>query len=257
MISSPAQLRAEIRTGNWTAPTAGVLGGYQQANFVAVPQENAFDFLLFCTRNPQVCPVIAVTEPGVPIMQLDSGTADVRTDIPRYRVWKDGELVAEPHDVNAYWTDDLVGFLLGCSHTFEGPVAEAGFTVHENPASPAPPVYITNRKVFPAGKIAGRLAVSMRSFPAGQVAGVVQVTSRYPTGHGAPVHIGNPEGLGISDLRSPDFGPSPDVPEGEIPMFWACGVTPQLVLPDLRMHTLITHYAGHMMVLDNKPVAHL
>lgn len=256
MITSPAQLRSEIRSAAWTGPTAGVLNGYQQANFVALPKENAFDFLLFCVRNPKVCPVIAVTEPGSPLIELESGTADLRTDIPRYRVWKDGELVAEPTEVSEYWAGDMVGFLLGCSHTFEGPLAERGFNVHQH-ATPAPPVYITNRNVVPAGPITGPLVVSMRSFPANQVAGVVQLTSRYPTGHGAPIHIGDPAGLGINDLSTPDFGPVPAVPEGEVPVFWACGVTPQLVLPALKMHTLITHYAGHMFVFDHQPVPSL
>ncbi|BCW40267.1 DUF1445 domain-containing protein [Arthrobacter sp. StoSoilB3] len=253
MITSPAQLRDEIRAANWTGPTAGMLRGYQQANFVAVPEAHAFDFLLFCVRNPQVCPVIAVTAHGDPWVNLDSGTADVRTDIPRYRVWKSGELVEEPVEVSKYWTGDMVGFLLGCSHTFEGPLADAGYTVRQH-ASPAPPVYITNRQTVSAGKIHGPLAVSMRSFPAGQVAGIVKLTARYPTGHGSPIHIGDPAGLGITDLLTPDFGPTPEIPDGEVPMFWACGVTPQLVLPRLGMHTLITHYPGHMFVFDNKPV---
>lgn len=251
-IATPAELRAEIRAGRWTGPTAGLLPGVQQANFVALPKADAFEFLLFCVRNPKVCPIIHVTEPGDPVVSLESGNADLRSDIAQYRVWKDGELVAEPHDVTEYWEDDLVGFLLGCSHTFEGPLIEGGFPLHVSAESPAPPVYLTNRETVSAGRVSGPLVVSMRSFPADMVDAVAALTARFPTGHGAPVHIGDPAELGIEDLRTPDFGPAPDLYEAEVPMFWACGVTPQLVLPQLRSRTLITHAAGHMFVCDHR-----
>ncbi|WP_053387893.1 putative hydro-lyase [Leucobacter japonicus] len=251
-ITSAHQLRSLIRSGAWKQPTAGLLPGVQQANFVALPQADAFEFLLFCVRNPQVCPIIHVSEPGDPIVSLESGDADVRTDIAKYRVWRDGELVAEPHDVSEYWSDDLVGFLLGCSHTFEGPMLDAGLPLRVSAESPAPPVYLTDRETVSAGRVAGPLVVSMRSFPAELVDEVTALTSRFPTGHGAPVHIGDPAELGIADLATPDFGPAPEVHADEVPMFWACGVTPQLVLPHLRSHTLITHAAGHMFVFDHR-----
>lgn len=255
MSLTPASLRSQIRAGEWTGPTAGLLEDHQQANLVALPQRDAFEFLLFCVRNPQVCPVLAVTEPGDPWLELPSGAADLRTDLPRYRVWQDGELVDEPADVNGYWREDLVGFLLGCSHTFDGPLKEAGIEVVEHPSSPAPPVYITTKQVEPAGRVHGSLAVSMRAFPGHQVPDVVQLTARYPSGHGKPIHIGDPAALGIKDLTRPDFGPVPHVPPNAVPVFWACGVTPQLVLPQLKSHTLITHHAGYMFVFDHKPVA--
>lgn len=251
-IANAAELRARIRSGEWTGPTAGLLPGVEQANFVALPEEDAFEFLLFCVRNPQVCPIIHVSDPGDPIVRLESGEADLRTDIARYRVWRDGEPIAKPNDVSDYWSDDLVGFLLGCSHTFEGPLQEAGIPVHIAEESPAPPVYLTDCETVAAGRVRGSLVVSMRSFPPGLVDRVAELTSRFPTGHGAPVHIGDPVALGIPDLAHPDFGPAPVVLDGEVPVFWACGVTPQLVLPRLRSRVLITHAAGHMFVFDDR-----
>ena len=250
--ASPAELRALIRSGAWTRPTAGLFPGVQQANFVGLPRADAYDFLLFCVRNPKVCPILRVTEPGDPIVPLESGDADLRSDIARYRVWRRGKLIDEPVDVSEYWEDDLVGFLLGCSHTFEGPLMEAGLPLQVSEESPAPPVYLTDRATVSAGRVAGPLVVSMRAFPADTVDEVAALTARYPTGHGAPVHIGDPAVLGISDLSRPDFGPRPTLRDGEVPMFWACGVTPQLVLPQLRSRTLITHAAGHMFVFDHR-----
>lgn len=252
MISTAQELRALIRQGDWTGQTAGELPGIQQANFVALPAADAYDVLLYCVRNPKVCPILDVTDPGDPHLELPSGTVDLRTDIPRYRVWRDGELSGEPTDITERWTEDLVGFLLGCSHTFEGPLLEAGYPVHRVPGSPGPAVYITNRETTPAGRVAGPLVVSMRTFRPDDVESVTRLTSRYPTGHGAPVHIGDPSALGIADLSRPDFGPPREIPRDEVPMFWACGVTPQLVLPGLRSHTLITHAAGHMFVYDHE-----
>lgn len=249
--STPAALRALAADGRWTGPTAGLLDGYQQANLVIVPQDLAFDFLLYCTRNPKPCPVIAVTEPGDPTVRLGETVADLRTDLPRYRVWRDGEPADEPHDITAYWREDAVGFLLGCSHTFEGPLRAAGVPVRYAEESAAPPVYVTNVPTRPAGRLAGPLVVSMRAIPARLVPRAVEITSRYPAGHGAPVHIGDPAALGITDLARPDFGPSPVVEPGDVPVFWACGVTPQLVLPSVKAEYVITHYPGHMFVFDH------
>jgi uncharacterized protein YcsI (UPF0317 family) len=250
-VSSPAELRRLISDGTWTGPTAGILDGYQQANLAIVPRELAFDFLLFCTRNPKPCPVITVTEPGDPVVRYGSTEADLRTSLPRYRVWRGGQLVAEPTDITAFWRADSVGFLLGCSHTWEGPLAEAGVPVARAEESASPPVYVTDRPTRAAGRLSGPLVVSMRAIPGHLVARTVEITSRYPTGHGAPVHVGDPAALGIADLDTPDFGPTPVVEPGTVPMFWACGVTPQLVLPDSGAEYVITHYAGHMFVFDH------
>lgn len=249
--TSPQELRQLIAAGSWTGPTAGVLDGYQQANLAVVPRDLAFDFLLYCNRNPKPCPVIAVTDPGDPVIRLGRTEADLRTTLPRYRVWQRGELVAEPTEITAYWRDDSVGFLLGCSHTWEGPLRTAGVPVPHAADSMAPPVYVTDRPTHPAGHLSGALVVSMRALPSHLVARAVEVTSRYPTGHGAPVHIGDPASLGIADLSTPDFGPPPRLEPDTVPMFWACGVTPQLVLPNSGAEYVITHYAGHMFIFDH------
>jgi uncharacterized protein YcsI (UPF0317 family) len=249
--STPAELRGLAARGRWRGPTAGILEGYQQANLAVVPKDLAFDFLLFCTRNPKPCPVIAVTEPGDPVVRLGGTETDLRTDLPRYRVWQHGELVDEPYEATAYWREDSVGFLLGCSHTFEGPLRRAGVPVRYAQQSAAPPVYVTNSRTRPAGRLSGPLVVSMRAVPGSLVPRTVEITARYPTGHGAPVHIGDPSALGIRDLARPDFGPEPRIEPGDVPLFWACGVTPQLALPAARAAYTITHYPGHMLVFDH------
>ncbi|PVZ12486.1 MULTISPECIES: D-glutamate cyclase family protein [unclassified Pseudomonas] len=242
--TSPAQLRQWIAQGQWPGPTSGVLDDYQQANLAVVPADYAYDFLLFCTRNPKSCPVIAVTEPGNPFV----GGIDLRCMLARYRVWEYGELVEEPCDLLQRWPGDAVAFLLGCSHTFDAPLRRAGIPV----AATAPAVYVTDRLCEPAGRLSGPLVVSMRPVAAAKVARAVEVTARYPTGHGAPVHIGDPAQLGIADLAKPDFGVLPPMAPGAVPVFWACGVTPQLVLPKLKAPYVFTHYAGHMLVMDER-----
>ncbi|WP_031464475.1 putative hydro-lyase [Sciscionella sediminilitoris] len=248
---TPQELRADIAAGRMTGPTAGLLDGHQQANLAIVPRELAFEFLLFCTRNSRYCPVIAVTEPGDPILRFGATEADLRSTLPRYRVWRAGELVEEPTDITEYWRADSVGFLLGCSHTWEGPLRRAGIPIRYAPDTMAPPVYVTTRAAHPAERLSGPLVVSMRALPAEHVARAVEITARYPTGHGAPVHIGAPEALGITDLHAPDFGPSPVIEPGDVPVFWACGVTPQLALPNADAAYAITHYPGHMFVFDH------
>ncbi|GGK05497.1 putative hydro-lyase [Pseudomonas matsuisoli] len=246
--STPRELRELIAKGEWTTPTSGVLDDYQQANLAVVPRAHAYDFLLFCTRNPKSCPVIAVTEPGSPFIEGKEGQIDLRTMLPRYRVWAHGALVDEPTDLTRHWRDDAVGFLLGCSHTFDAPLRRAGIPV----SGAAPAVYRTSRRCRDAAGLSGPLVVSMRPVPTDKVALAVEVTSRYPTGHGAPVHIGDPAKLGITDLSKPDFGVVPPMDEDSVPVFWACGVTPQLVLPELGAPYVFSHYPGHMLVLDQR-----
>lgn len=243
---TPHRLRELIARGEWVRPTSGVLDDYQQANLAVVPRAHAYDFLLFCTRNPKSCPLIAVTEPGSPFVDGRDGPIDLRSMLPRYRVWKQGVLVDEPTDLNAYWQDDAVGFLLGCSHTFDAPLRRAGIPV----SGAAPAVYRTTLPCREAGGLSGPLVVSMRPVPANKVALAVEVTARYPTGHGAPVHVGDPARLGIADLTTPDFGVLPPMDADSVPVFWACGVTPQLVLPALGAPYVFSHYPGHMLVLD-------
>ncbi len=243
--------RQAIRSRAWTGPTAGLAPGYVQANLAILPKAQAFDFLRFCVRNPKPCPVLDVTAPGA--WQPASSwaeDADLRTDAPRYRVYRDGELVDEPTELGSWWRDDLVTFLLGCSFTFERALVAAGVPVRHLACGCNVPMYRTNRPCQPAGPFHGPLVVSMRPIPADLVARAVQVTARFPAVHGGPVHIGAPEALGISDLARPDYGDPVPVQPGEEPVFWACGVTPQAVALASRAPLMITHAPGHMFVTD-------
>jgi len=214
-----------------------------------VPSEYAYEVLLFAQRNPKPCPVLDVTDAGSPRTELAAG-ADVRTDLPSYRVWRDGELVDEPADARAHWRDDLVTFLIGCSFTFETPLIAAGIEVRHISAGTNVPMYLTDRACRPAGRVRGRLVVSMRPIPASQVAEAAQISGRFPAVHGAPVHVGDPAGLGIADLDKPDFGDAVEVRPGEVPVFWACGVTPQAAIMATRPPFAITHSPGYMFVTD-------
>lgn len=251
---SPAQARALFASG-LEVPTTGWCAGYAQANIISVPRALAFDMLLFATRNPKPCPVLEVLEAGCvrgpegsPV--YGAPEADIRVDVPRYRIWRHGELVEEVPDVRDHWRDDLVTFLLGCSFTFEHPMLEAGIPVRHLDAGRNVAMYRTSTRCAPAGDLTGPLVVSMRPVPAAQVADAVRITSRYPAVHGAPVHIGDPAALGIDDLSSPDFGDPPTVQDGDVPVFWACGVTPQAMVLESRPEIAITHAPGFMLVTD-------
>nr|WP_206038010.1 putative hydro-lyase [Rhodococcus sp. HNM0569] len=246
---SPADARARFRDGLVT-PTAGWSDGYAQANLIAVPRDYAYDFLLFAQRNPKSCPVLDVLDAGEFTGPLLGGTGDIRTDVPAYRVYVDGEQIAEVPDVREQWTDDLVAFLVGCSFSFEAALLEADVPVRHIEEGRNVPMYRTDRACRPAGRLHGPLVVSMRPIPAGQVADAVRVTSRYPSVHGAPVHIGDPAALGIADFDRPDFGDAVTVRPGEIPVFWACGVTPQAAVMESKPPLAIGHAPGHMLVTD-------
>ena len=245
-----ADVRCLARSGEWTGPTPGLALGHVQANLVVVPRDLAFDFLLFCQRNPKPCPLLDVTEPGSAEPRLVAPGADLRHDLPCYRVYRHGELVEEPADLRAWWRDDLVGFLLGCSFTFESALLQAGLPLRHVEAGCNVPMYRTNVSCRPAGVFRGPLVVSMRPMTPAQAVRAVQVTGRFPRAHGAPVHFGDPAALGIRDLTRPDFGDAVAVRPGEVPVFWACGVTPQAVAMEVRPPLLITHKPGHMFVTD-------
>jgi uncharacterized protein YcsI (UPF0317 family) len=245
---SPAQARRRFRAGLRT-PTAGWAPGYAQANLVVLPQDFAFEFLLFAQRNQRACPVLDVTEPGRAVTLL-APDADLRTDLPAYRVWEHGECISETADVTQFWRADLVGFLLGCSFTFEHALLAAGVPVRHVEQSGNVPMFITSRQCRPAGRFSGPLVVSMRPIPPDRVATAVQVTARYPATHGAPIHIGSPTALGIADLSKPDFGAPVASRDDDVPVFWACGVTPQLALASARPPIAITHAPGHMFITD-------
>ncbi|MDI3340444.1 MAG: putative hydro-lyase [Sphaerobacter sp.] len=254
--ASPSAIRQAIRAGEIRGHTAGLAPGYVQANLVVLPRDLAYDFLVFCQRNPKPCPLLDVTDPGSPEPALVAPGADLRTDVPRYRVYRHGELVEERDDLLDLWRDDLVAFLLGCSFTFDGLLVEAGVPVRHLGCGRNVPMYRTTRDCVPAGRFAGPLVVSMRPMPPEQVVRAVQVTARFPAVHGAPVHIGDPAALGIADLERPDWGDPPAIEPGDVPVFWACGVTPQAVAMAVRPELMITHAPGHMFVTD-VPVASL
>jgi uncharacterized protein YcsI (UPF0317 family) len=245
---APAEARERFRAGLKT-PTAGWSPGYVQANLVVLPRDQAFDFMLFAQRNPRPCPVLDVTEPGDPVSRM-APHADLRTDLPAYRVWEHGRCVAETGEVSGYWRDDLVAFLIGCSFTFERALTAAGVPVRHVEQGRNVPIYITSQMCRPAGIFSGPLLVTMRPVPPGLVATAVQVTARYPAVHGAPVHVGSPAALGIADLSRPDFGDPVRAEDGDVPVFWACGVTPQVALERARPAFAITHAPGHMFITD-------
>jgi uncharacterized protein YcsI (UPF0317 family) len=247
---TPAEVRAAIRRGEWRRPTAGLARGWAQANLVVLPKANAYDFLLFCQRNPRPCPLLDVTDAGSPVPRLIAPEADLRTDIPLYRVYRDGRPAAELTDIVDLWADDMVGFLLGCSFTFEDGLLAAGIPVRHIEEDVNVPMYVTNIPCRPAGIFHGPMVVSMRPIPHSQVTRAVQVTSRFPGVHGAPVHIGDPAHIGIKDIARPDYGDPVSIREGEVPVFWACGVTPQAVALEAKPGLLISHAPGHMFVSD-------
>ena len=247
---NPQEVRAPIREGEWTKPTAGLALGYTQANLVILPEEWAFEFLLFCQRNPKPCPVLDVTDAGSPHPARVAPEADLRTDLPKYRIYRYGKLDAEVTQIADLWRDDMVAFLLGCSYTFEAALLATGIPVRHIEEECNVPMYITNIECTPAKRFRGPMVVSMRPIPSRQVVKAVEVTARFPKAHGAPVHIGDPAAIGIEDLARPDFGDAVTVKEGEIPVFWACGVTSQVAARAARPELMITHAPGHMFITD-------
>lgn len=249
---SPSEARKFIRSNHWDKPTSGIAAGYIQANLAILPKEMAFEFLLFCQRNPKACPIIDVTEPGSPVPQMSAPDADIRTDLPKYRIYRHGELAEELTDINSYWDDNMVGFLLGCSFTFEEALLNNGIPIRHIEENCNVPMYKTNINCVGAGRFKGPMVVSMRPMSEKNAIRAVQVTSRFPSVHGAPIHIGKPETIGIKNINHPDFGDQVTIKEGEVPVFWACGVTPQAVAMHVKPDIMITHAPGHMFITDLK-----
>lgn len=250
--STPQEVREIIRRGEWTKPTPGMCKGRVQANLIVLPKDWAYDFLVFAQRNPTPCPILDITEPGDTEARIMAPGSDISKDIPRYVVWENGVNIDEPTDVSSYWRDDLVGFLLGCSFSFESALMEANIPIRHIEENRNVPMYITSMKCSPAGRLSGPMVVSMRPIPARQVPKAVLCTGRFPGVHGAPVHVGDPEAIGIKDISKPDFGDSVTIRPGEVPVFWGCGVTPQAALMASKPPFAITHAPGHMMILDPK-----
>ncbi|MEN3365089.1 MAG: hypothetical protein V7606_2363 [Burkholderiales bacterium] len=246
---SPKDIRGLCRTGEFTGPTAGVAHGYVQANMMIVPREYAFDFLLFCQRNPKPCPLVEVLEPGHVMPRCAPG-ADIRTDVPGYRIYDNGQLTREVTDISSYWRDDLVTFLIGCSFSFESALVEGGIPLRHVEQGINVAMFKTNIPCVSAGRFEGNMVVSMRPVKSRDVARAVEISAAFPQVHGAPVHIGHPGEIGIADLSKPDFGDPVAILDDELPVFWACGVTPQYVAELSRIPFCITHSPGKMLVTD-------
>jgi uncharacterized protein YcsI (UPF0317 family) len=249
---TPAEWRLRFRQNSHVRPTAGLAPGFVQANLVVLPRPLAFDFLLFTQRNPKSCPLLEVVDAGSTEPREMAPGADLRTDVPRYRVYRDGVLTDEPPDLLKFWTDDLVSFLIGCSFTFEAALMEAGIPVRHVEQCTNVPMYITSVATAPAGVFHGPTVVSMRPVPADKVVRAVQVTSRFPAVHGAPLHMGDPAAIGIRDIARPDLGDPVEIKRGEVPVFWACGVTPQAVAMASKPPLMMTHAPGHMFITDRR-----
>jgi uncharacterized protein YcsI (UPF0317 family) len=249
-VLTPTQARAEFRTGATAPTTSGWCRGHAQANLLAVPRELAFDALLFAHRNPAACPLLEVTDPGDPHPRVVAPAADLRTDLPAYRIYEHGTLTAEISDATGFWRDDLVAFLIGCSFSFEAALAAAGVPIRHLEQGRNVSMYTTDRACVPAGRLSGPLVVSMRPIPARLVETAVEISARFAAHHGPPVRVGDPAALGIADLARPDFGDAVDFESGDVPVFWACGVTPQAVVMASKPEFAITHSPGKMFITD-------
>jgi len=244
--------RLAIRRNAYSGPTSGLAPGFVQANLAILPQALAQDFLQFCQRNPKPCPLIGVSAPGDPSVPSLGEDLDIRTDLQRYRVWRNGALVAEPHDIVEYWRDDLVTFAIGCSFSFEQALLDDGIELRHVTCGCTVPMFRTSLETVPAGMFHGPLVVSMRPMKPADAIRAVQITTRFPSVHGAPVHLGKPEMIGITDITKPDWGDAVPIGEDEIPVFWACGVTPQSVIMAAKPEFCITHFPGAMLVTDRR-----
>lgn len=247
---SPLDVRKLIREEKITGPTAGMCAGYAQANLVILPKDLAYDFLLFTQRNPKSCPLLEVSDTGSRLLHTIAEGADIATEIPRYRIYRNGVLDGEYTDVSSFWQDDFVSFLIGCSFSFESALLEANVPVRHIEENCNVPMYKTNIPCAPAGVFHGNMVVSMRPIPYDLVSKAVLVTGEMPRVHGAPIHMGAPEQIGITDLMHPDFGDMVTIREGEVPVFWPCGVTPQNVVMTSKPPLAITHAPGHMLITD-------
>ncbi|WP_300765742.1 putative hydro-lyase [uncultured Bifidobacterium sp.] len=248
--TTPEAARAAFRSGV-VRPTCGISRGYAQANMIMLPREYAYDFLLFAQRNPKPCPILEVLDEGSPFPSIARG-CDVRTDLPLYRVWENGEAVDTVDDVAGLWSthDDLVTFLIGCSFTFEFPLMDAGIPMRHINAGRNVPMYDTSIPCASAGRFSSTMVVSMRGIRSDRVADAVRISGYYPSVHGAPVQVGNPRSIGIHDIKHPDYGDAPIMEDGDVPVFWACGVTPQAAVMASKPSFAITHAPGHMLITD-------
>ncbi|WP_243259308.1 putative hydro-lyase [Clostridium sp. 'deep sea'] len=253
MFKTGKQLRESVRNGCFKLSTSGQAPGYVQANLVILEKDWAWDFLLFAQRNPKPCPVLEVGDAGSPFTTKLAKNADIRKDIPKYRIYKHGQLTNEVYDIDNIWQDNFVFFLIGCSFSFEQALINASLEIRNITENVNVPMYITNKLCKPAGKFKpSPTVVSMRPFKALDVIKAVEITSQFPHVHGSPIHLGDPSIIGIKDINKPDFGSTVTIKAGEMPVFWACGVTPQLAAITSKPPIMITHAPGYMFVSDVK-----
>ena len=243
------EIRKKIRDGEHTGPTSGIAGDKVQANLAILPKEYAFDFLLFAIRNSKPVPIIEVLEAGEFVSRY-AKNSDIRTDIPQYNIYKNGELTETVSDIKKCWRDDFVTFLIGCSFTFEQAILDAGISIKHIDERRNVAMYKTNIETEPAGGFKGNTVVSMRPFKKSLVDKVTEITNEFPNMHGGPVHAGDPKEIGIRNIDKPDYGDSIEIAEDEVPVFWACGVTPQNVVLNAKPEILISHAPGHMFITD-------
>jgi uncharacterized protein YcsI (UPF0317 family) len=251
-IRDPRAVRRAIRAGAHSAHTGGLAPGIVQANVCILQGDWAREFRTFCERNPKPCPLLAASNPGDPRLPALAEDLDIRSDVPRYRVYRDGVLVEEVTDIAPLWTDDMVAFALGCSFSFEEALVAAGVPVRHVAEGKNVAMYLTSIETVPAGPFRGPMVVSMRPFTPANAIRAIEITARYPAVHGAPVHIGKPELLGIEDIAKPWVGDFVGVHDDELPVFWACGVTPQSAVAQAKPPLCITHAPGHMLVTDRR-----
>ncbi len=245
-----AEVRMAIRRGDYAAHTAGLGAGYLQANLAIMSEEYALDFMRYCQRNPKPCPLTGVSDTGNPMMFTMGRDIDIRTDVPAYNIYRDGRLERSVTDLTDIWQDDFVVFALGCSFTFENALQKAGVAVWHIDNDRTVPMFRSNIDTVPSGPFSGTMAVSMRAIPEDRLDEVIEISRRFPLAHGAPVYWGDPAGIGVADISRPDWGDPAPVPEGHIPVFWACGVTPQIAIEAAKLPLCITHKPGHMLITD-------
>ncbi|WP_298921706.1 putative hydro-lyase [uncultured Roseobacter sp.] len=248
--ASVAQVRTAIRDGSYRGHTAGLAAGKLQCNIAILPEQHALDFLRFCQRNPKPCPIVGISDSGNPALPTLGYDIDIRTDVSKYRVFRHGQLNEEITDITDTWADDLVTVALGCSFTFENALMRHGIPVRHIETGRNVPMFRSNIDLIPAGRFGGQMVVTMRPIPEHQIAKAREISSRFPQAHGAPIAVGDPSGIGISDLAQPDWGDAVEINPGEVPVYWACGVTPQNVLLEAELPICVTHSPGHMLIAD-------
>jgi uncharacterized protein YcsI (UPF0317 family) len=251
-LADPRAVRRAIRAGTFTAFTNTVAHGYVQGNLVILPERHAAAFEEFCRSNPRPCPLLGVSKPGSPHITELADDMDLRTDVGEYRVFRDGHAVGTTTDIRDLWRDDLVAFVLGCSFSFEQELMKAGVPLRHIEEGNVSAMYETSIDTAGRGEFSGKLVVSMRALRPADAIRAVLITSRFPKFHGAPIHIGKPELIGVDLKRSYGGHGMTDLRADELPVFWACGATAQVVMEQAKLPLAITHSRAHMVLTDRR-----